>query len=421
MVSLTQSSVELRVALDKLAMLVHCSWHDHGLAKQLRIEDWTAAFPVGDAATDPAASVEKRIRKVLILESAQCSGIAASTGRRCRWDIGGQRVRQYEATVDEIVKPDVYLDDISLDSFLRLLETNMYCHFHNKKPPKMVGSWKSSIVEIRKGQLLKSVGSRAPGVVGVSSGARNTRGSESPSTKESTGSISRSGGLPIQDFGRKLSTYRSTSYDTSPFDIIPKNAEERLADYKSSCAKVKSEMMRELDPKDPTSGYVYAYEVEGNAGFVKIGYTGRLVEDRHQEWSFACNRAAKVLYPIPSGIVAAVRNPHRVEELCHAELNHRRIRIYCKACLKQHLEWFEIPAADAIAVIQNWTKWMSTGPYQRIELRSGVKWTIKEEERRRTRDMERFIKEISAGPKPTAILEASKAVTLVSQIPAVGD
>lgn len=408
MTSLTQSSAELAAALDKLAMLVHCKWHDNGFAKDARIEAWIATFPVGEAdaaaTADPAAAVEKRIRKVLNLESTLCIGIAASTDEHCKAGIGGQRVQNCLATIDKILKPEVYLDDALLEDLLKVLETNMYCHKHvGRQPLKMVRLWKARIVEIRKGLPVKSVASGAPPKVGSS-----FRGSESPSTKTSaSGAVSRSARLPTPpNFDQDLTKYWPTAYDTSPFNIISRNAADGVSGHQSSRAKVKSEMMRELNPRDPTSGHVYVYEVDGNPGFVKIGYTGRLVEDRHEEWSFDCNRAPRVLYPLPSATIAAVKNPHRVEELCHAELDHRRIRIYCKACLKQHIEWFEVPAAEAIAVIQKWSRWMATDPYQRIDLRSGPKWTIREEERRRTRDMDRFMQEISPVRRPVASLEA---------------
>lgn len=59
-----------------------------------------------------------------------------------------------------------------------------------------------------------------------------------------------------------------------------------------------------------------------------------------------------------------------------------RDRIYCKACLKLHLEWFEVSSAETIAVMQKWSKWMATRPYQSIVPRSRVKWMIREEQRR---------------------------------------
>jgi hypothetical protein len=44
---------------------------------------------------------------------------------------------------------------------------------------------------------------------------------------------------------------------------------------------------------------------------------------------------------------------------------------------------------------------MATRPYQSIELRSRVKWTIREEERKKTLDMDWFMKEISEALGPT--------------------
>ena len=138
-------------------------------------------------------------------------------------------------------------------------------------------------------------------------------------------------------------------------------------------------MMEPLDSTDQKKGYVYLYEVQGNKGFVKIGYTSRSTETRHREWSFDCNRDSKSLYPIPSASATFIPNASRVEALCHAELYHRKIRIYCHGCLKQHVEWFEISPEDAIAVVQKWSKWMTTRPYRSIWLRSGMKWTLKDD------------------------------------------
>lgn len=393
MINLTQSSLELEAELDKLAMLVHCKNHDNGLPKKSRIEAWTTEFAIGEASTtNPATSVEKAIRKALNLKSTKCIGVA-DTELPCPLKIGGQRVNNCAMTIDEIVNPDVYQDDVYLDGLLKVLETNMYCPLHiNKQPLQMVASWKESILEILEEHLTKPAESSAPEQTGGPSGDSNAQGSESPSAKKSDALVLRSGNLSIPNFDGDLSKYWPAAYDTSPFKIIAGSA--RHADYKSSYALVQREVMRELGEKDRIKGHVYMYEVEGNKGFVKIGYTTGTVENRHRQWDFDCNRATKSLYPIPSTTSAEVLNVRRVEALCHAELNHRRIRIYCKACLKQHIEWFEISAAEGIAVIQKWSIWMETWPYKSTELRSGAKWTIKEEERKRAQDMDRFLREM---------------------------
>jgi hypothetical protein len=111
--------------------------------------------------------------------------------------------------------------------------------------------------------------------------------------------------------------------------------------------------MRELTTNAQKVGFVYVYEVLGNEGFVKIGYTTDL-ETRLGKWRFDCNREVKVLYPIPAASAETVRNAPQVEALCHAELRHRKTTIYCDSCLRKHIEWFEISTAEAIAVVRKW-------------------------------------------------------------------
>jgi hypothetical protein len=60
--------------------------------------------------------------------------------------------------------------------------------------------------------------------------------------------------------------------------------------------------------------------------------------------------------------------------------------------LKQHIEWFEASPAEAIAVIQRWSNWMITRPYQSIGLRSESE-TLKKEEKQRAGDIDQFMKE----------------------------
>jgi hypothetical protein len=399
MTDLTQSSPGLDAALDTLASLVHCRFHDGGASKKARIDTWRTKFPVGEADTDLTALVEKQIRKLLDLVSTQCIEGAFSTQPRCECTIGGQRVQNCAATIAEIVRPDVYLNDAYLEGLLKVLETNMFCHSHNNQPLQMVERWKSEIGKIRGKQQAKSVGGDAPERMVGPSRPSSSQSTERPPTKTEDGSALQSGGLSIPSFPLDLSTYWPTAYDTSPFEIIAKSTGP--ADLRSSYSRVKKKMKKELELVDLRSGYVYAYEVPGNSGYVKIGYTSRSVGARHAEWEFECNRLPKVLYPTPSGAIAVVSNARRVEALCHEELDHRRIRIYCQGCLKQHVEWFEVSAAEAVAVIQKWSRWMATNPYQSIELRSGVKRTIREEERKRTLDMDRFMREISEVVGPT--------------------
>jgi hypothetical protein len=177
------------------------------------------------------------------------------------------------------------------------------------------------------------------------------------------------------EFDRPLTSFWPLAFDITPFQVIPES--DKLFPYKSSYKLLQSVVTRDLDREDQQDGFIYLYEVEGNKGFVKIGYTGRSVDTRHDEWSFACNRKSKTLYPIPPQSTELVPNARRVEALCHAELRHRRRRFYCKGCLVQHIEWFEVSVEEAIAVIEKWSAWMRTNPYKSMQLKSGVKWTLK--------------------------------------------
>ncbi|KAK5698445.1 hypothetical protein LTR17_023649 [Elasticomyces elasticus] len=161
---------------------------------------------------------------------------------------------------------------------------------------------------------------------------------------------------------------------------------------------IRAEISRPLAADDVHDGYVYAYGVEGNDGFIKIGYTRRPIVEQLHEWSFHCNRRTKLLYPSNAAIdpggtpsdasVAELGTPttlvphaRRLDALCHAELDHRRIRIYCNGCLKLHIEWFDVSAEEVIAIILKWSKWMATRPYKILSLKSRPKWVLKAGER----------------------------------------
>jgi hypothetical protein len=110
--------------------------------------------------------------------------------------------------------------------------------------------------------------------------------------------------------------------------------------------------------------------------------------------SLLAQGGATILIEKEAAATPAVRVPHarRVEALCHAELDHRRIRIYCTACMKQHIEWFEVLAMEVTAVIQKWSRWMSTQPYELRGLRFDSR-TLKISER--TSKFDLFMRDIA--------------------------
>ncbi|PWI65241.1 hypothetical protein PCL_07291 [Purpureocillium lilacinum] len=378
---LTQSTPKLRPALDKLATLVHCRLHDSGAPEQARVDAWIREFPVGESDIDPTVSIAIQIRNILPRVSTQC------TAPSCPERIGGQRVQNCEATIAEIVRPEVYHNDTQLGFFLKVLESNMFCREHvDKEDLTKTEQWKSEIDEAWRKKLAKPTGSALSRDVATTCRPASIQISGRSMTITRDRSVPKDEALSITR--DSFSKHWPALYDTSPLEIIEDDTTNRRPPH----ARVKRLITTCLNSNDPSdSGYVYAYTVQGNPQYVKIGCTTDTVEQRLREWEFDCNRASTVLYPMPSSTVARVSNVRRVEALCHAELSHRRIRIDCKGCLKPHLEWFEVSAADAIAVIQKWSKWMATEPYQF----SVEKWELKPVEQKRIREIGCFMKEIS--------------------------
>jgi len=143
--------------------------------------------------------------------------------------------------------------------------------------------------------------------------------------------------------------------DTTPLDIISRAGSERNEEHFNPT--IHDVMVAPLDSGDQKTGYIYAYEVEGSPGLVKIGYTSRSIEVRHKEWTDDCNRKTTLLYPVKPDESGCVPNARRIEALCHAELDDYRLRIYCHGCMKQHTEWFDVAAEKAIEAIRKWTSW----------------------------------------------------------------
>jgi hypothetical protein len=72
--------------------------------------------------------------------------------------------------------------------------------------------------------------------------------------------------------------------------------------------------------------------------------------------------------------------------------------MYCSACLKPHVEWFKVSDAEATAVIQKWSRWIATHPYELLQLRGRSKWSLKSAEVQRTLRFEQFMGEIAVVP-----------------------
>lgn len=392
MLMLHQSSPQLQAKLEKLIDLVHCRHHKWGCAKRIRLGIWTAVFPFGPEQASYGASVGREIAGSFERLTTQCMG-TTEENMRCEDDIGGQKVQNCTKTITEISKAEVYLNDISLEHYLRVLALNMCCYDHiNQDSSETITAWREKIVAIReraswnstqmeKRSTLKSserqLSNRKPPTIRNTSTNQGQTVSKDSDPKPTPLCAS-------VDCLKNPATHWPNQNDTTPFDIVEKS-ESRVGN-KSSYERIRSWMQRKLVTKDQGHGYVYIYEVEGNKGLLKIGYTTRSIDTRHNEWSFDCNRQLIPLFPIPVTEAVPIPNAYRVGKLCHAELYHRRVFIYCHGCLCIHEEWFEVSLTEAIAVVKKWTAWIRKKPYHQLSL--------KEEEERKTSDMDRFMEEL---------------------------
>ncbi|CAG5138817.1 uncharacterized protein ALTATR162_LOCUS445 [Alternaria atra] len=397
MLTLSQSSEGFDDELEELITLVHCQSHDHGYAKEDRLELWAKVFPQGSASS--TVTTEKQIKKAFGRLEQRCIGMNQKK-ERCRRSIGGQRVQNCRKTIDEILQPDVYEDAELLEGYLRVLEVNMYCPSHiDKQGYKMVSTWKSSIIGILKKSKPEFVRDANLLISSVEDDAEAVNsGAVSESTDNTKETVWRNGQLPTPRNTRSLSPefYHSPSKfwpsasDASSLKRLPRF--DDIRNPKECYDLVKEVVTRNLAKTHNTGGYVYLYEVEGNEGVVKIGYT-KTLEKRHKDWAFDCNRETKLLYPLSKDSLEEVPNAPRVEALCHSELHYCRIRVDCRACLKEHIEWFEISPKKCIQVIKKWSQWMRTNPFENVATDQGR--LLKKEENEKTKDMDEFMKSVA--------------------------
>jgi hypothetical protein len=420
MKSLTCASPSFESDILKLVMLVHCHSHDAGQPKERRLEAWKLAFsPVSDDGTALKGSIE-RVRKVFEPLNAEC--IAHDNEQACKQKVGGQKVQNFERTLQKLINPEIYMDNGELVLLLKVLEWNRTCNIHESSMQfTRLAAWKESLMSVLPLPSLptrRALPSKPSNELRVSPNTQSNPPIGTAALTAQKASVLNLHVLPNSQasLGPGNSTdadpalYWPKAYDTSLFNIVARVNPD--VSPTRSHERIRTAIQKSLISSDLRDGHVYSYEVEGNEGYVKIGYTTRPLTERYNEWSFNCNRQTKPLYPAFAQAAVTVLStkepaaawaglvPHarRVEALCHAELDHRRIRIYCDACLTQHLEWFEVSPAEAKAVIQKWSRWIATEPYELLHLRE-PKWTLKVNERRRMSKFERFMNEIEVLPE----------------------
>ncbi|KAH7041465.1 T5orf172 domain-containing protein [Microdochium trichocladiopsis] len=136
-----------------------------------------------------------------------------------------------------------------------------------------------------------------------------------------------------------------SDYSPSRLSTFRRHAEE----------PTKNVALRMKDPligRDFKSGCLYIFSRDLSPGYVKIGWTGRAVQKRLDEWEEDCGYK-----PRPEHNTDTVRYVQRAESLVHYELiNEWRAERQCESakCRKTHKEWFEVTVDRATEVVTGW-------------------------------------------------------------------
>lgn len=361
--AMTQSSEELDRELEDLVRLVHCSLHRYGRSSEIRVCSWIEALPKGNDAQKSPVVLAREVKKALGPISPTCAG-RTKAGAPCRKRIGGQKVQNCRRSIAELVNVDDLPDGALWELFLSILEANRYCDMHIlQQSTQNVRRWLNDLVPIHKAAQPSrpaSSGFVYPANAALTL-ARSRSGLQDKidvvlQARQPSGTNARPNSLPWPS--DKLLGFWPLEPDITPLRVVSRGDSEMYHDRLKP--NLRDTIRAPLELEDQKSGYVYAYEVEGSFGMVKIGYTTRTIEVRHQEWIHDCNRKTILLYPARLDGVGNVPNARRIEALCHAELREYRRTIYCDACIRQHNEWFEVAGDEAARVIQKWTLWMNT-------------------------------------------------------------
>lgn len=119
-----------------------------------------------------------------------------------------------------------------------------------------------------------------------------------------------------------------------------------------------------LSEHDLKPGSIYAFTRISSPGYVKIGLSKRAVEVRLDEWRRQCKYSPHQETPMDGRVIPYVA---QIERLILAELSlHRRKESVCNGgagCSKVHHEWVEVKRSLALEVIDRWSSWAETLPY----------------------------------------------------------
>jgi hypothetical protein len=391
---LNNSPQQVEKHLHDLAKLVHCHRHDHPPICDSRIGEWLAALP--EPLRTP--TLERRLRTILDpVEPSKCASLTAK-GKPCKNSVKSESQYFYRKTISEMVHTATSTSvKHTLEDLASVLRHHILCHTHKKHTPIYPEKYSSAI------DIFQADCERERERLETKSAiAKANKIGEGSTTilvnSRSHGLLTPPSSPEISKMSRDPSTYWKEGFDTSPLHVLGKfdditehsTPQNKIVQIirESLCLKPLYNEGLSSKPSDNevNDGYLYSFTVPGNAGFVKIGFTTRKGNIRIEKWRNHCNRNCEVIYPATK----VVPHAHRIERLVHAELSEYRRRIYCERCLKQHVEWFTVPEAVAIASLKKWSLWMAGRPYEE----KNSEWLLKEEQKNRLHDIGVFLKDL---------------------------
>ncbi|KAL8707028.1 MAG: hypothetical protein Q9225_007872 [Loekoesia sp. 1 TL-2023] len=296
--------------------------------------------------------VLKDIREKLNIDLSDGVVCVANTsrGRRCRKIITKKKLEEAKSILEQLETGDPIMDSKSVRQQLQKLAERLHCtRDHHKYAHVLSKNWEVTVGLCTEPALIQE--------------------SAVPSTDVRVSSVSRRATLEKDRFD----TSRTYIRNFTPYDARTKSQSNTEGFVEGAITKDLTK--QEIEKK----GLIYIYWFPGNFGHIKIGLTTRTVEKRLQEWERKCRHKIHLDFSSCQTDQEPIPHVYRVEKLVQAQLRScRKKDIQCTGCGRCHKEWFETLREEAIALVQKWSAWMRTNPYE--EVTEGV-WKLKEEQK----------------------------------------
>ncbi|PYI18901.1 hypothetical protein BO99DRAFT_150096 [Aspergillus violaceofuscus CBS 115571] len=205
-------------------------------------------------------------------------------------------VQTMSHSIQEILKPQVFLHDEVLKIWIQHLGEAAFCRYHNKQCLDKAAGWIKAFESTR--SLLES-----------SPPPPDTADATNKTTQDQLDTVN-------STLLETAKHWKVTGYDTSPLRFLSSES-WNVKDWSSeSYQKRISDVLGKLEAEEREAargtilgGYVYVYEIKGNEGYVKVGYTKKTARKRMDEWSESCNRQITGLYPRPMDLERRIQSP----------------------------------------------------------------------------------------------------------------